>query len=55
MPVRLLHRLFTLGRAAAQRLRQRLLAATRPTVAPLAAGCAGRLLHPRADPGTLIR
>ncbi|MDP9372010.1 MAG: integrase core domain-containing protein [Chloroflexota bacterium] len=38
MPGRLLHRLITLGRAAAQSLRRRLLAATRPAVAPLAAG-----------------
>jgi len=38
MPVRLLHRLVTLGRAAAQGLRRRLLAATRPVVAPLAVG-----------------
>jgi hypothetical protein len=30
MPARPLHRLFTLGRAAAQALRRRLLAATRP-------------------------
>ncbi len=38
MPGRLLHRLIRLGRAAAQSLRRRLLAATRPAVAPLAAG-----------------
>ncbi len=38
MPVRLLHRLITLGRAAAQGLRRQLLAATRPVVAPLAVG-----------------
>jgi putative transposase len=36
MPVRPLHRLITLGRAAARGLRRRLLAATRPVVAPLA-------------------
>ena len=38
MPSRLLRRLFALGRAAAQGLRQRLLAATRPASAPLVAG-----------------
>jgi len=38
MPIRLLHRLITLGRAAAHRLRRRLLAATRPAVTPLAVG-----------------
>ena len=38
MSVHLLHRLITVGRAAAHRLRRRLLAATRPAVAPLAAG-----------------
>jgi len=36
MPVRLLRRVITLGRAAAHGLRQRLLAATRPMIAPLA-------------------
>jgi hypothetical protein len=38
MPVRLLHRLLTLGHAAAHGLRRRLLAATRPAVAPVAVG-----------------
>jgi len=38
MPVRLLHRLLTLGRAVAQGLRRRLLDTTRPVVAPLAVG-----------------
>ncbi len=38
MPARLLHRLLTLGRPAAHGLRRRLLAATRPTVAPVAVG-----------------
>ena len=38
MPGRLLRRLITLGRAAAQGLRWRLLAATRPAAAPLVAG-----------------
>ena len=38
MPVRLLHRLSTVGRAAARGLRRRLLAATHPVVAPLAVG-----------------
>src|SRR5215218_10194970 len=38
MSGRLLHRLIALGRAAAHGFRQRLLAATRPTAAPLAAG-----------------
>jgi hypothetical protein len=37
MPVRLLHRLITLGRAAAHGLRRRL-AATRPAVAPVVVG-----------------
>ena len=38
MPVRLLRRLIALGRTAAHGLRRRLLAATRPAVAPLAVG-----------------
>jgi putative transposase len=38
MTVRLLHRLIALGRAAAQGLGRRLLAATRPTSAPLVVG-----------------
>jgi len=38
MPGHLLHRLITLGRAAMHGLRRRLLAATRPTAAPLIAG-----------------
>jgi len=38
MPDRLLHRLLAIGRAAAQGLRRRLLAATRPAAAPLVAG-----------------
>ena len=38
MPARLLHRLITPGSAVAQGLRRRLLAATRPVVAPLAVG-----------------
>jgi putative transposase len=38
MPGRLLHRLITLGRAAAHSLHRRLLAAMRPAVAPLAVG-----------------
>ncbi len=38
MPARLLHRLVMVGRAAVQGLRRRLLAATRPVVAPLAVG-----------------
>src|SRR2546423_9568241 len=38
MPIRLLHRLIAVGRAVAQGLRQRLLAATRPAVAPPAGG-----------------
>ena len=38
MSSRLLHRLITLGRAAAHSLRRRLLAATRPTTAPLVVG-----------------
>ncbi len=38
MPARLLHHLITRGRAAAHGLHRRLLAATRPTVAPLAVG-----------------
>ncbi len=38
MPIRLLHRLITLGRAAAHSLRRRLHAATRPAVTPLAVG-----------------
>jgi putative transposase len=36
MPIRLLHRVIALGRATAHGLRQRLLAATRPTIVPLA-------------------
>ena len=43
MPIRLLHRLLALGRAAAHGLRQRLLAATRPTIAPLACAALGDL------------
>ena len=35
MPANLLHRLIALGRAAAHGLHRRLLAATRPTTAPL--------------------
>ncbi|MGN6565048.1 MAG: integrase core domain-containing protein [Thermomicrobiales bacterium] len=38
MPNRLLHRLITVGRAAARGLRHRLQATTRPVVAPLAVG-----------------
>ncbi len=38
MPIRLLHRLNTVSRAAVRSLHRRLLAATRPTVAPLAVG-----------------
>ena len=38
MPGRLLHRLIALGRAAGHGFRRRLLAATRPTVAPVAVG-----------------
>jgi len=38
MPARLLHRLVMVGRAAMQGLRRRLLATTRPIVAPLAVG-----------------
>ncbi len=38
MPVRLLHRLFTRGCAAAHGLHRRLLTTTRPVVAPLAVG-----------------
>ena len=38
MPTRLLHRLITRGRAAALGFRRRLLAATRPAVAPVAVG-----------------
>ncbi len=38
MPARLTHRLLTIARAAARSLHRRLLAATRPPVAPLAAG-----------------
>ncbi len=41
MPIRPLHCLFALGRAVAQRLRRRLLAATRPIAAPLAVGTRG--------------
>jgi hypothetical protein len=36
MPLRLLHRVIAIGRVAAHGVRQRLLAATRPTIAPLA-------------------
>ena len=43
MPIRLLHRLIAVGRAAAQGLRRGLLAATHPAVAPLGVG-------PLADP-----
>jgi putative transposase len=45
MPVHLLHRLITIGRAAAQGVRRRLLAATRPAVAPLAAGILADLVR----------
>lgn len=38
MPIRLLHRLTTLDRAAARSLRRRLIAATRLAVAPVAVG-----------------
>ncbi len=38
MPIRLLHRLIALGRAAVHGFRRRLLAATRPAVAPVAVG-----------------
>ncbi len=38
LPIRLLHRLITVGRAAAHGLRRRRLRATRPAVAPLAVG-----------------
>jgi putative transposase len=38
MPIRLLHRLIAVGRAVAQGRRRRLLAATRPAVAPRAGG-----------------
>jgi hypothetical protein len=38
MPVRLLHHLIALGRAAAHGLRRRLLAVTRPAAAPVVAG-----------------
>ncbi len=38
MPIRLLHRLIALGRAAVQGFRRRLPAATRPAVAPVAVG-----------------
>ncbi|HET8630052.1 MAG TPA: hypothetical protein VFL91_21740 [Thermomicrobiales bacterium] len=38
MPARLLHRLIMIGRAALQRLCRRIMAATRPDVAPLAVG-----------------
>jgi len=41
MAIRLLHRLLALGRAAAHGRRQRLLAATRPTIAPLACAALG--------------
>ncbi len=45
MPDRLLHRLITVGRAAAQGLRRRLLAATRPAVMPLAVGTLADLVR----------
>lgn len=47
MPIRPLHCLFTLGRAVAQGLRRRLLAATRPIAAPVLAvySVCGQIWH----------
>ena len=47
MPVRLLHRMIVRGRCAAQCIRRRLLVATRPAVAPLAAGALADLTRSR--------
>ena len=51
MPVRPLHRLTALGRAAAQGLRRRLLAAPRPASAPLVAGTLADLGAEQAGAG----
>jgi len=48
MPVRLLHHLIALGRAAAQRLHLRLSAITRPTVVPLAVGALADLTRSKS-------